>query len=201
MTNLVNIVHPYTLKLLGEDLILCPIEEFEERDEKIVEFIRSALDLKARVLKHDSNNGMIELMAYGAISLDPIFRDILKDKRIRNVFTISTTGLPLPEQKPDYVTSLESWRMAKKIISSNSKLKRSIGSPKRTFYIGGYFDVCIKNMALHQRKHYTPKKEIFYVEDLCVVGDSRKEKNAREELLKANINSINYEEAMKLLQT
>ncbi len=199
MADLVNIVHPYTIKIFGGELILTPVENFLDRDKKIANFLRKSLDLGIKIVKHNSSSRFYEMMAYGAISLDPIFGNLLMDERMENVSTISSTGLPLENEKPEGMNSLE-WGMAKERADLDSHLRDIIGNPSRTFYLGGYFDTCIKNMALHQRRNYTPNGEIFCIEEISILGFPKKEAQTKRELEKSCIWMISYEEAMKMIQ-
>lgn len=198
MADLVNIVHPYTIKIFGGELILTPVENFLDRDQKIANFLRKSLDLGIKIVKHNSSSRFYEMMAYGAISLDPIFGNLLMDERMENVSTASSTGLPLEDKRPEGMNSLE-WEMAKERADSDSCLRDIIGNPSRTFYLGGFLDTCIKNMALHQRRNYTPNGKIFCIEGISILGFPDKKESTRKELEKSDIKMISYEEAMKMI--
>lgn len=203
MLNLVNIVHPYSYKCAIRDgklnLVYGSIEEFEERDKKSVNFVKIALDLGARILRHEfppkgTPNYAIQ---HGAISSCHIYGDILFDERIIEVITLDD-GNPIPDKKPEEIDN-EQWEEFSGLFVSDSKLKELMGNPERTFYIGGYFEACVRNISYHQIKNYTPDKEVFCIEELCASTNDKKTREVRDELEGNGIKLISYEEALMLL--
>ena len=203
MADLVNIVHPYSYKMLREGdgfkLVYGGIEEFRERDTQVVTFVRTALDLGVRLSRHEfpPKGNINYILQRGAISVDPIYGEILFDKRIKEVITLES-GEPIFDKKPEKIDR-KTWKKFNGLFISDSKLRELIGKPDRTFYIGGFFEACVKNMAYHQKKNYTPNKKVFCIEELCASTNDEKTQEVREVLQKDGIKIITYEEAMELL--
>ena len=204
MTTLINIVHPYSYKMKRSlekfKLIYGSIEEFEERDRKVVEFVRTALDLNIKILRHEfPPKGTINYMLqHGSISADPIYEEILFDEGIQEVVTLDN-GKPIFDKKPEEMSE-KIWKKFNGLFVSDSELKKLIGNPDRTFYIGGFFEGCVRNMAYHQIRNYTPDKEVFCVEELCASINDKKTQEVRENIKREGIKIITYEEAIELLQ-
>lgn len=203
MPNLVNIVHPYSYKCVqrkeGLTLVGGVIKEFRERDENVAKFVRTALDLDIRVFRYDfPPKGTFEsAMQNGVVSLCPIYGKLLFDERIIGFDTLDN-GKPIIDEKPEEMDE-ETWNKFKGLFISDSKLKELMGNPKRTFYIGGFFETCVKNMAHHQIKNYTPDKEVFCIEELCASINDEKTQEVRDGLREDGIKLISYEEALRLL--
>ena len=204
MSNLVNIVHPYSYKcnvIDGKLNLVCGfIEEFKERDKKVVNFVKTALDSGVRILRHEFHpKGTLDyIIQHGTIPLCPIYGDILFDEKIIEVITLYN-GNPRSNKKPEEMDDGK-WEEFSELFVSDSKLKELMKNPQRTFYIGGFFEACVKNMAYHQIKNYTPEGEIFCVEELCASTNDDKTQEVRDGLKDDGIKVIGYEEAMELLQ-
>lgn len=199
MTDLVNIVHPFVFKVKDNCLVYGPIEEFEERDKRIVGFVRTALDLGVRVLRYDSQpkktfNWALEARAFH----NSVYERILFDEKIIGL-DLPHNAIPILDKKPK-IFGKKNWEKLKGFVTSHSKLKDMIGNPDRTFYIGGYLECCLMSAVLYQRRNYTPEGEIFCIEDLCPVHYPEKVKEAKRNFEEAHIQVIDSEEAMGLLR-
>ena len=203
MTDLVNIVHPYSYKMLreGDGLTLVGgmIEEFRKRDENVANFVRTALDLDIKVLRYDfpPKESFEYALQKATVSLCPLYRSVFFDERIIGFDTLDT-GKPMLDKKPKEIDK-KSWDKFNGLFISDSKLRELIGKPDRTFYIGGFFEACVKNMAYHQKKNYTSNKKVFCIEELCASTNDEKTREIREGLKKDGVRIITYEEAMELL--
>jgi len=206
MNNLVNIIHPHSYKMRGSveegfELVCGRIKEFEDRDRKVANFVKTALDSKIKILRHEfpPNINVEYFLQLGAISQDSFYGDLLFDERILKVTTLDN-GEPIVDKRPKEI-DVEKWNKFKDLFISDSELGRLIGNPERTFYIGGFFEACVKNMAYHQIKRYTPERDVFVIEEICASSpNDEKTQEVREGLQKDGIKIISYKEALELLQ-
>ncbi|HLA23421.1 MAG TPA: hypothetical protein VJZ93_02705 [Candidatus Nanoarchaeia archaeon] len=204
MTNLINIVHPYTLSCEFNDgectFVYGGIDKYEEKYKNIADFLGKSLDNNLRVLRHDLGpTGTLRYaMMAGAICLCPYLEDVFLDDRLIKIATLED-GCPRADKKPEK-TDEKIWGDSKDLFISHSELKELIGNPQRTFYIGGFFEACVKNMAFYQRYYYGLAGDIFVIDDLCALTNDDKTQEVRDGLKSDGIKIISYEEALKLIQ-
>lgn len=198
MGNLVNIVHPYVWKVKGNAFHVGNVEEYKERDKKIVNFLRKSLDLGIKILRFDdtSRGDFQNILERGAFE-EPPYEGIFYDERVIQVKAPSN-AIPILDKKPKEI-SKENWEIVNKYCISHSDLKELIGNPKNTFYLGGYLEYCLINAVAYQKDHYTPDENVFVVEDLCSVYCLDEVTKAMSEFSSRNIKVIPYKEAMGML--
>lgn len=200
MTDLINIIHPVVFKIKDNSLVYGFLEEFEERDKKIVCLVRAALDLGVRILRYDSQpkRTIDWALEAGAFHNCPVYEGILFDKEITGL-SLPRNAIPILDERPEEINE-EVWKQFSGIVGSHSELKEVIGNPDRSFYIGGYLECCLMSAALYQRRNYTLEEEIFCIEDLCPVYYPEKVKEAKRNFEASNIKVIDFKGAMELLQ-
>lgn len=200
---LVNIIHPYIYKLKGNELIIGPIQEFTERDQKVSDFVKTALDNEIQIFNYDRvdlDRPLGAIMHATALIADPLY-SFIKDKRI-NIVMATGYGLILPEEKPDEISD-ENWNYLCEIYSNWPDLRSKIQNSSPALFIGGALEACLANAAINFSRQFDDnRQQIFYVPELCVSVDSDfLEKEALPKLEERGINPLSYEEALSLIQT
>jgi hypothetical protein len=198
MADLISIVHPYVWKIHDKIFISGIIEENRERDGKISDFLRKSLDSGIKVLRYEdaSRDPISKCLEMGSFA-EPPFNSIVYDERITEIRATSSS-LPIKDTKPENISE-ENWKIANEMCISHSRLKEIIGTPDRTFYIGGYLDYCLMTAAAYQRDFCNSNGEIFVVEDFCPAYRQNGIEKAMAEFSKRKIKLVNHEDASKIL--
>ena len=137
-----NIIHPYVYKQNGQNYVMGPIEEFQERDRRISDFVNYAINSGVKVLRHEMfDDALGKIMREIGLSVDNSFK-FLFDDRVK-IFNTPRSGVPIPDEKPEKVT-LEQWKFLREIFISESCLKREVVNGKNIF-IGGMLECCVSN--------------------------------------------------------
>ena len=200
MINSVHIIHPYTYKIKGEELIIGPVKEYSERDKRIKNFAGKALKSGARVFHHadlpvQSMDGLIRNALF---ALDPLF-EWLRDSRIQ-IFTTTRYGMPIKDNKPDNLNTTD-WEQLKLYYTSSADMKKLASKSDKTFFIGGVLECCVSNAISHyQDRIMGSSEEVFYVPELCVSLNPEKFKPLETKLSAFNIFALSYKEAMLSMQ-
>ncbi len=204
MTNLVNVVHPHTYKLLkngdGFTINIGPCEEYSERDKKVSGFLQEAIDSGAKVIHYQEVVGGLLRMGLNDISLkfDSLYK-CLSDGKIER-FGTTSLGIPAPDIKPTFVSD-EMWMYLKEKIISHSELKSKIGKMSNAFFIGGVFENCVANFAAYYALNYKNGGRTICVPELCASFNEDEAKTIEEKLIKRGIEIVGYEEAVELLHS
>jgi len=193
-----NIVHPYTYKQIGENCIMGPVEKYHERDKKVSTFVNSALDSGVRVLWHKMYDDNInQMMREASLHFDPLF-SFLFDSRIKS-FNTPKSGVPIPDTKQGKLTD-EQLQMLKKIFVSSSGLKEIVNPAKNLLFIGGMLECCVSNCIGFFANNYMPnERKLLYVPELCVIHDRAYWKEIKPKLDDLNATPISYSEALSFL--
>lgn len=176
-----------------------PIEEYQDRDRKVHDFVQQALSSEARVLRHDrepadSIRGILERITFEHDS----FYSLLFDSRVGSVIT-TIYGTPIPDERNEKVPE-DVWKKLRELYITHSQLQRTIGTPQEIVYIGGILECCVANAALYHAANYTlPNQSLFYVPELCVSLNIAQGQEAEEKLSQQNIRPLTHTQAMKLL--
>lgn len=194
---LVNIIHPYTFKLIGNAFQIGPVPEFEERDKNLSTLVAETLAANGRVIVHrdDDEKSLRSAMQDMAFRIDPLF-SFLFDSRVESVVT-THYGLPIPDKRPDAVPK-KMWTALRKTYTSHSTLQRKISKPRTVFFVGGVLENCVVNAACYFHKHYqTPGQQLLYVKELCVSQDTTLLEKIQPQFDERGIQAISYQDAMK----
>ncbi len=201
MKSLVHLVHPYVYKLQGDTFMIGPIEAFRERDLKVAEFLRLALDLDHQVLHHrhhraDTLDGSLCDVAFKS---DPIYGSLLFDSALDTIVTTSR-GTPFPDERPEQIP-LERWEIYMHHFTTDMQFKEILKPRDLSFFIGGCLDACLANaMGYFNLHHRLTEEKLFYVPELCVTLDETKFPEIKEKLDRLHIYPLIYAEAKNLLK-
>ena len=197
---LINIVHPYTFKLIGDTLQIGQVEEFNARDKSISDFVNFALDSKASCLVHKyiDDNVLREIMHKTALQTDPYYNFIF-DSRID---TIRTTpyGVPIPDEKPKEIPK-EEWKYCKRIFSLDFELKQKFTGHDTIIFIGGVLEYCLINAISYCCGNYKLNNETYlYIPEFCVSFDEVQKDKCKERLKELDVNEITSGEAIDIIK-
>jgi hypothetical protein len=200
MSGLVNIIHPYTFKLIEDTLQLGPCEEFKERDANLAGFVLAALDAGAKVLhhRHEHPTTFQGHLCDAAFHFDPLF-EFLFDARIGSVVT-TQSGIPMPDNRVEGVTE-EDWKTLSEIYTSQSKLGSMVRDCGDVFFVGGVFENCLANAAFYFNKFYRREGQgMFYIPDLCVTFVAERKKDCEDILAKNGISGVSVQYAIDAMR-
>ena len=197
---LINIIHPYTYKLVGDTLNMGPVSEYTERDLGVAVVVNTALDKGAKVLLHRYHDGdqFKAMLEQAALALDPLYGFIF-DPRITSVVT-TPFGTPRPNAKPEPI-SAETWRAVEKMYTSDSELEQHFIDVNPIIFIGGVLERCVTNIACYAHQKYKkPGQELFYIPELCVSLDRELlQKTTLPEFAKRDIKPLTVEQFRRRL--
>lgn len=202
MTNLINVIHPHTYKLLkngdGFTINIGPCDEYAERDTKISGFIQDAIDSGAKVIRYQdaTGNSLNRIFMERSLKFDDLYT-CLFDGRVETLGTTSA-GIPAPDIKPEFIGD-EVWKYLTEKVVSNQELKSKIGNPSNAFFIGGVFENCVANFAAYYALNYKNGGRTICIPELCASFDEGEAKTIRKKLVERGIEMISYEEAIDLL--
>lgn len=194
---LLNIIHPHTFKGEGDTSIIGPSEVNHERDIKISNFVKNAMDQGNKVVSHKYRSlSVVDHLANLALELDPIY-DFLSDDRIVNVCS-TIYGTPLPDEKPEDISD-DIWELLEEVYISSVSLGKEVQGQGDVVFIGGLLERCVANAAGYFDDHYrTPGQRLFYVPELCVSRNESEVSEIKEKLAARDITSISSEAAYEL---
>jgi hypothetical protein len=199
MSSLVNIIHPYTFKLVEDTLQMGPCKEFRERDASLSGFILAALDAGAKVLhhRHEHPKTFRGHMCDAAFYFDPLF-EFLFDARIGSVVT-TQAGIPMPDDKIKCVSEDE-WNALSDVYTSKSKLGSIVDGHGDVFFVGGVLENCLANAAFYFNKFYRREGQgMFYIPELCVTFVAEERKRCEDIFAKNRILGVSIEYAVEAL--
>ena len=198
MNTLVNIIHPYVFKVEEGIPRIGPIEEFRERDEKLAYFLKTALEKEVKVLhQRDKHPETIE-GGFGnvAFRFDPVY-PFLFHPSVEVAVTLK--GFPILNAKPKEVPP-DVWRDFKKYYTSNRELKKKVGDPKVTLFIGGFLERCLANAMLYHNDNFRKQgQQVVYVPELCVSLDEEEKRVIEPKFHDRKILPVSYDEALRCL--
>lgn len=199
MNALINIIHPYTYKLVGKELIIGRVDEYKERDQMLAEFLKQSLDNNARIIhhRHQKQESFGGVLCDTAFMQDPVY-PFLFDSRIEQIVT-THYGVPLPDKKPAALSD-ENWGILTGEYLSHSELKRKVGTPNLVLFIGGVFENCISNaISYFLRDLKQTSTSIHYIDGLCVSLDQEQKEKTASRLAEQGVKPISSNKAIKLL--
>lgn len=203
MTALVNIIHPDTYKTIQKDgklhLVIDEEESLEERNEKIIRFVDYSLKNNSRVFVYQMFSDSILEMGQKsmALEIDKTLCRLLEDERIERFATLNG-GIPLQDEKPDYV-SQDVWNYIRKYVITDSELKTLVEKPRQTFFIGGFLEFCLLNFAHNYATRISNGEGMYAIPELCMQIKENEAEKATSIMESVGIKSIGYEKAMKLV--
>ncbi len=170
--------------------------QFYERDKRISEYIKAALDRNTRIIHHrgQAAKSVPGVIIDTSFSLDPNLK-ILLDSRIKVIVT-STYGLPIPDCKPGSLSE-EDWKLISNVYSKHSEWANLAGKPDLTVFIGARFEDCISNAIHYYCNHFRqPNERVAYIPDACVSRDLERQKNQEIRLRRIGVTPIDYTTAL-----
>ena len=196
---LLNIIHPYTFKIRsnvkGNTLVIGPVKDFKERDEKVSKLIKQVIDSDNRALvqMYHGGNPMEFSMQEAALLADPLYEQVLS---LSNAVT-TPYGVPIPDKKPENADET-TWAYLQKIYSTHSELKEKVGHPDSALFIGGAMEACLYNGLIYYNEHFRNGEKVFYVPELSVCLNQNQFEELKPNLDKLKILALSFEEAMEL---
>ncbi|MDP1694823.1 MAG: hypothetical protein Q8L34_04760 [Candidatus Woesearchaeota archaeon] len=199
MSTLIHVVHPYTYKLVGNELILGQIPEFEERDRSIGTFLREALDARVALL-HYSDHPFTTVrgtLLQVVFELDSNYISLL-DPRVDFVVT-THYGTPIPDEKPLKLTNLQ-WKNLRAIYTSHSDLQKKIGKPSVHLFFGGLVEACLTNTLGYHLEHFHEKgARLCYVPAFSVSFSAPDRKRMERQVENLGIETLSSQDALDLI--
>jgi hypothetical protein len=196
---MLHIIHPHTYKGERETRTLGPIAEHTERDEKVSVFVRTALDNNIPVLCHQVFYETQIQKALERISFDtdPLFSFML-DERMDRITTIRT-GIPLPDEKPEGV-STKGWDYIIQQCIRETAFKKKIGNHKTTITIGGVLEYCVSNfLGYYDDDIRRNGDRLAYIPAICAAQGKETWPELQQKLTKRNIELLTYDDAIQLI--
>ena len=189
---LINIIHPHTLQVKGNTLVIGG--SVGERTRKLESLINTAVNKGINILAHaqaevdEIKQAILEL----SLMTSPLYNLINNDPRIGKVFTTSK-GIPIIDEKPESFDQ-ESWDYLISKFTRHSELVSRLGDPKMFVFIGGFLEYCVGN-AMHYFHHYIKKQEqnLVYIPELCVSAHQNILEERLEEFDNLGIKPISYD--------
>ena len=149
---LLNIIHPYVFKLIGDTLNIGPIEEFVDRDTKVKTLVEKVQKSGGKVLLHNYSDGNLirEVMHKSAFYEDPLF-SFLFEEDIEKV-TTTPYGVPILDKKPANIKEND-WNVLLGIYTKHSELRIKTEGHETIAFIGGALERCLANAAIYFAKN------------------------------------------------
>lgn len=194
-----NVIHPYTYKLLGETLQLGPCEEFAERDKQVGDLVNQALYRKKSVVRHDmfEARGVAAMMKNASLLLDPEL-SCLYDERIKKV-TTTMYGMALMDERPEQMAEAD-WNILREQLTTESQMLEILGKEGDLIFIGGVLENCMANAMAQARRKFRPNGgTVAYVPELCVSVDEELRGKVEEIFEQEKIIALTLEAATRML--
>ncbi|HLC72465.1 MAG TPA: hypothetical protein VJH37_02680 [Candidatus Nanoarchaeia archaeon] len=201
MSTLIHVVHPYTYKLIGNELVMGHIPEFEESDRSIGTFLRKALDTRVALLHYGDHQftTVRGILLQAAFELDPNYTSLL-DPRVDFVVT-THYGTPIPDEKPSEITSLQ-WENLRADYTSHSALQKKIGKHSLHLFFGGLVEACLANTFGYHLEHFHEKgARLCYVPAFSVSFSAPDRKHMERQFENLGIETFSPQDALDLVHT
>jgi len=208
MKNLINVVHPHTLKMIkkGDDFEfeVGPSSDINKpRDEKVMNFLNESQE-NSKILVHMeySGNSFDRTLRKIAFESDPIYREFAKKLEMKkDCFYTLSSGSPIPNKMPKGIQK-ETWNSLRRNVISSYKLQKKSEGFSKVFFIGGFLERCLGNYIYYFSRNYANNGEkLFCVEDLCATFDEKEVGKIKDILVQGGIEFIKYKESVDLLNS
>ncbi len=206
MRNLVNVVHPHSLKMIrkSDDSFQFEVGTSSDinkpRDEKVVSFLEEASKNSSRILVHmEYSGGLIDrAMRKMSFEHDPVYKKFMMETE-KDCFYTLASGTPIPNKMPEGIQR-ETWNLLRRNVISTYKLQKRSEGFSNVFFIGGFLERCLGNYIHYFSNNYAKNGEkLFCVEDLCATFDEKDANRIKNILIQENVKFVKHQEAIDLL--
>jgi len=166
---MLHVVHPYIYKWRAESLVVGPVKEYAERDKKLSDFVKGAIELSYPIVCFERSraiNPINSIFERVALESDDLFEPLF-DPHITWIGTDSY-GLPIRDQKPVDMSE-EVWQAITETTITNSQYSRKISNLKEVIVCGGEYSRCERNFMEYIDAFHSGITERFYIPELSVI--------------------------------
>lgn len=209
MKTLLNVVHPYTFKLINKPDGLCLVVgennegPYRERDRKVASFMRQVLDTHGKIIVHNAVSPSFMETIFQAMTFqdDSLYSETLSDENVLIIQTAPNGAPILDEPKKLDEESVKAWEWCRNRMRTHCEIKYSTGNPDIVFFIGGALEACLGSFAAYHADNYSHEgQRLFYVPELSASFDEKAAESMKLELSKRNVDPISYWDAMRVLR-
>jgi len=190
---MLHIIHPYTYKLKGKDLIVGPILENTSRDTQLSDLVSRALEYSYPVMCHERASGSFVEVA--ALKCDELFNPLF-DYRVEWIGT-DNYGYPLKDEMPKSMNE-EDWNRILEVCITHPKLSEKINDINEVLICGGEFSRCERNFMKYIDVFHKGIDRRFYIPELSVVIDKDLQEDTTKDLEEIGFVPVSYEEALRI---